>query len=388
MALTELKIRNLKPKDKRYLVNDGQGLYIAVMPTGEKYWYVRTWENGKEHKRSIGRYPDIGLKEARELKYKPQVPVSEAVLFGSVLEEWFNARYVPSYKERTVRDRRAIIDKHILPSIGKCSLKEITPRRVFELVNPINEKSAVVGHRIKGIISAVFTYAVAAGLCEWNPAAQIGAALTPYKVERHLSSVQTEEKARVLMKSIDAYGGNPILRLALLLLAYTFVRRNELRFAQWLEIDMEKREWRIPAERMKMKREHIVPLSTQCTSLFSELRDLSRHHIWCFALPTHNKPIGGSTLNYVINSLNTGIKITPHGFRGMASTLLNEHGFPPDVIERQLAHVEGNAVRAAYNRAEYLDQRREMMQWWGDYLDGLITSPESPSAPDNTGSPS
>lgn len=372
MALTELKIKNLKPRDKRYLVNDGQGLYIAVMPTGEKYWYVRTWENGHERKRSLGRYPDVGLKEARELKYHPKEKNPAAALFGPALEEWFTARYVPSCGEKRVKDTRSVIDRLILPALSFRPLKDITPREVFEMVSPINEKSPTVGHRVKGVIASVFQYAIAAGLCEWNPAAQVGAALKPYRVARHLSTVQTEAQARALMRSIDGYGGNPVFRLALLLLAYTFVRHDELRLAQWREIDLDALEWRIPAERMKMRREHVVPLSPQAAALFRQVRALTAHPVWCFSLPPSSEPIGVNALRRAMRGLDYDGPATPHSFRGMASTLLNEHGFPPDVIERQLAHAEANAVRAAYNRAEYMEERRKMMDWWGSYLDGLL----------------
>lgn len=373
MALSELKIKNLKPKDKRYLVGDGRGLYIAVMPTGEKYWYYRTWENGKEKKRSLGRYPDVSLKEARELKYKPQdKPKPKRELFGPVLEDWFRTRYRPACCEQRIKNTRSVIDRLVLPALSTRSIKEITPRDIFELIEPIAEKSPYVGHHVKSVVNAVFNYAVAAGLCEWNPAAQVNGALAPYRPVNHFSTVQTEAQARALLKAIDDFGGNAVLRIALLLLAYVFVRPGELRFARWSEIDFEKAEWRIPAERMKMRRSHIVPLSPQALSLFRELHALVSHETYCFVLPFRDKPIGSVALNQVMYRLDYDGKATPHSFRGMASTLLNEHGFPPDVIERQLAHVETNAVRAAYNRAEYMDERRKMMNWWSDYLDSLI----------------
>ena len=373
VALSELKIKNLKPRDKRYLVSDGQGLYIAVMPTGEKYWYHRTWENGHEHKRSLGRYPDVSLKEARELKYKPQAqPGAKPELFGPVLEDWFKSRYMPSCSEKRAKETRSVINRFVSPALSTRPLKEITPREVFELVNPINEKSTFVGHHVKSIITAVFKYAVATGLCEWNPAAQISGALAPHRSERHFSTVQNEAQARALMQSIYASKCKPVFRIALLLLAHTFVRPGEIRFAEWNEIDFASSEWRIPAEKMKMKRPHIVPLSPQSVSLFQELRGMVMHPVYCFVLPFNDNPIGSVSLNQVMYRLDYDGKATPHSFRGMASTLLNEHGFPSDVIERQLAHAETNAVRAAYNRAEYMDERRKMMNWWSDYLDSLI----------------
>lgn len=374
MALTELKVKNLKPKDKRYLVNDGQGLYIAVMPSGEKYWYYRTREDGRDLKHSLGRYPDVSLKQARELRYTLKNPQKvPAVPFGPVLEEWFTARCLPTCSESVVRQTRSRIDRFILPALAHRNIREITAREVFELVRPINEKYATTGQSVQSIISRVFRYAIASGLCEWDPAAQLSGALTPYRVTRHRSTIQTETQAHDVLLKIDAYGGSPVFRLALLLLAYTFVRPSELRLAQWPELDFDKAEWHIPAERMKMRREHVIPLSPQALSLFQKLRGVVTHPLWCFALPFKDKPVGRGMLPYVMCRLGLKDIATPHSFRGMASTLLNEHGFMPDVIERQLAHAPGNAVRAAYNRAEYLDDRRRMMDWWGSYLDGLRT---------------
>ena len=385
MALTELKIKNLKPQDKRYLVNDGQGLYIAVMPTGEKYWYVRTREGGVEHKHSLGRYPDIGLKEARELRYIMKGSQKETpTLLSTVAEEWYKTRCVNVIAKRTLLNKRSHLDRFILPQFGGRDIKSIATQELKQVLTKIqNDHGPHTGHRVRNILSQIFRYAIASGLCEYNPAQLLVGALAPLPPNQHYSTVRTEDEARQILQDVSAYKDNPIVRLGLLLLAYTFVRPGELRLAQWKELDLEKREWRIPAERMKMKREHIVPLSTQALGLFSELRGLVLHPKWCFTLPAEGgNPMSAPMFHKTMRTMGYGTgKITPHGFRGMASTLLNEHGFPSDVIERQLAHVEGNAVRAAYNRAEYLDQRREMMQWWGDYLDGLITSDTAIASP-------
>jgi len=374
MALSELKIKNLKPRDKRYLVSDGQGLYIAVMPTGEKYWYYRTWENGKEHKHSLGRYPDIGLKEARELKYSAKGREKETpTLFSAAAEEWYKTRCVPSNTPRVLDDKRSRLDRYILPQFGGRDIRSISQQEIVAHARKIQEgKGANLGQRVKSMIAQIFRYAIAAGLCEWNPAAQAGDALSPYRATTHRSTIRTEAQARELLKAIDGYDGNPVARVALLLLAYTFVRPSELRLARWPEIDFEECEWRIPAERMKMRREHLVPLSPQVIALFTALRDITQHPEFCFIMPFRKHPMSATVIQHTLVKLGYGAgKATPHSFRGMASTLLNEHGFAPDVIERQLAHVETNAVRAAYNRAEYMDERRRMMQWWGDYLDGL-----------------
>ena len=374
MALTELKVKNLKPKDKRYLVGDGQGLYIAVMPTGEKYWYYRTWKNGREHKYSLGRYPDVGLKQAREIKYsyrgrQKQTPA----LLSAVAEDWYTTRCVPADAKRTLRNKRSRLDRLVLPQFGGRDIKSITPRELTDYLQKVQKNRGIfIGYCVKNILSQIFQYALAAGLCEWNPAAQISGALIPRPESRHYAVVRTEDEARKVLRDVDAYPGNAVVRLGLLLLAHTFVRPGEMRLAQWSELDLDGAEWRIPAERMNMGREHVVPLSPQALALFRQLRGIVNHPIWCFVLPRHDAPIGASAFCLALKRLGYGKgRMTPHGFRGMASTLLNEHGFAPDVIERQLAHIPGNTVRAAYNRAEYLDERRRMMDWWGNYLDGL-----------------
>ena len=375
MALSELKIKALKPKDKRYFVGDGQGLYIAVMPTGEKYWYYRTWENGRETKRSLGRYPDISLKQARELKYSAKGNKKETpTVLADVAEDWFAARCAPALCPRALRDNRSRLEKYILRVFGERDILSITPPEIAAYTKKIQEtKGLHVGLRVNYMLSRIFRYAIASGICEWNPAAQIADVLVPYHIAAHRSTIQTEQQARSVMKNIDAYPGNPIVRLGLLLLAYTFVRSGEMRLAEWSEVDFTRKEWRIPAARMKMKREHIVPLSAQAVALFSELREVTQHPIYCFVLPFKNKPMATTSFANAMVRMGYGTgTATPHSFRGMASTLLNEHGFAPDVIERQLAHAETNAVRAAYNRAEYMEERRKMMDWWGNYLDCLI----------------
>lgn len=371
--LTELKIKNLKPRDKRYLVSDGQGLSITVMPSGEKYWYVRTWDHGKETKRALGRYPDISLKEARALRHTTEAQKKDApVIFSDVVEEWFTTRYSVMNRPSTVLVTRGRLDKHILPALGGRDIKSITPRDVLLHVRSIQEKAPNQGARVRTLLSQIFRYAIAAGFVDWDPAAQVRGAILPLPPEQHRATVTDVASATSLLRTIEGYEGNQIVRLGLLLLAYTFVRPSEMRCAEWSEIDFDSALWTIPAERMKMKREHVVPLSTQVVALFQQLRRLSSHPVYCFALPCRNKPISKTTFSVTMCYLGYGTgKATPHSFRGMASTLLNENGFLPDVIERQLAHVERNAVRGAYNQAEYLPERQKMMQWWADYLDKL-----------------
>lgn len=375
MKLTELKIKNLKPQKTRYYVSDGGGLYLAVMPTGEKYWYRRSWNNNKERKWSLGHWPEVSLKQARELNYTMKHPARDtSVPLSKVAQDWWDARCAPVLAPATLRSKRYHLDKHILPRLGGRDMNTLTPQDVISFVRDVQASTSVfVGHTSKSVLSQIFQYAIAAGLCEWNPVKQITGALTPPPPSQHWSTIQTEAQAREILQAVHGYAGNKAVRLALLLLAYTFVRPSEMRGARWVEIDFDKAEWRIPPERMKMKREHTVPLSTQALALFKELKDLTRHPVYCFVLPASKNPFSLSMLTTAFRRMGYGKgKMTPHGFRGMASTLLNEHGFPPDIIERQLAHAELNAVRAAYNRAEYMDERRKMMQWWGDFIDSLL----------------
>lgn len=374
MKLTELKIKNLKPKSTRYYVSDGGGLYLAVMPTGEKYWYRRSWKDNKERKWSLGHWPEVGLKQARELNYTTKHPADNApATLSKVAQEWYATRCAPVLAPNTLKTKRYQMDKIILPRLGNRDMRTITPSDVIAFIKDVQASTSVlVGHFAKSVLSQIFQYAIASGLCEWNPVKQITGALTPPSPPQHWSVISTEEQARTILQAVHDYKGNRIARLALLLLAYTFVRPSELTQATWAEIDFDAAEWRIPPERIKTRREHTVPLSSQALALFQELRALTQHPTWCFALPLCEKPVSDTFLATTLRKMGYGKgKMTPHGFRGMASTLLNEHGFPPDIIERQLAHAEPNAVRAAYNRAEYMDERRRMMQWWGDYLDKL-----------------
>lgn len=374
MALTELKIQKLKPREKRYFLADGHGLYIAVMPTGEKYWYIRTWENGRERKKSLGRYPDIGLKEAREMRFNSGAQKEKSLPLGIIAEEWYQKRHVPSVTPQTACLTRSRLDRFILANFRERDINSITPRELVPVLQKIQQKNGLtVGYYVKNILSQIFQYAIAAGYCEWNPAAQISDALMPKAEVQHYSVIRTEQQAAEVMRAINNYSGSNVVKVGLMLLAHTFVRPGEMRLAQWPELDFDKCEWNIPAKRMKMRRPHVVPLSDQAVLLFKELRNITSHPLYCFALHGHNTPISHSLFCNALCKLGYGKgKMTPHGFRGMASTLLNERGFSPDVIERQLAHAEKNAVRAAYNQAEYLDERRRMMQYWSDFLSSLF----------------
>lgn len=311
--LTELKIKNLKPKNKRYLISDGQGLSIAVMPSGEKFWYLRTWENGQETKRSLGRYPDIGLKEARALRHTAEEGKETPVLLSDVAEEWFAKRYSVLNSQSTAGNTRRRLDKYVLPAFRGRDIKSITPRDILLHVRAIQETAPHQGARIKIILSQIFRYAIASGLTDWDPAAQTRGALLPLPPAQHRATVTDAESAAELLKAIGGYQQNQVVRLCLLILAYTFVRPSELRCAKWPELDFDSALWTIPAERTKMKREHIVPLSAQVAALFREVRDLSPHSVYCFVLPFKSKPISKTALSIAMGRLGYGQgKATPH----------------------------------------------------------------------------
>lgn len=370
MALTELKIKSLKPRKSRYLLADGHGLYIAVMPTGEKYWYVRSWKNGRESKVSIGKYPDISLKEARDLAHTEHTPRSKAVLFRDAANDWVQIRHAPSVRESTLSYTVRTLNSLLIPRIGHLDIKEITPQIMLSALRDIQDKSSVQnGHRLMWIASRIFRFAIAAGLCEWDPAAQIGEALIPYTEPRHMAPDDPVSSLKSILPAVKNIK-NPVVRNALMFVAYTFVRISECAGAQWDEIDGDT--WSIPAERMKGRRDHVVPLSRQAMQILDDMRSITVARKFVF--------VNNATLeNIRLNALERNLKklkpadiiFTPHSFRGCASTILNEHGFRPDIIEMQLAHAEKNSVRAAYNKAQYLDERRTMMQWYADFIDSL-----------------
>lgn len=376
MALTEKQLQNLKPRKgvDRYRVCDGRGLYIVVMASGRKFWSARVTKGGKTRWVSLGEYPEVSLKEAREKRYTlTQKAKDRRVYFGEIAEAWYEDRYAPTVRKRTARATRSLLDRFIIPELGRMNVAEIEPQDIYRLCQKIQSDSIHTGRLVRSVVSRIFQHAIAAGLCKWNPASQVTGALLPPPPGEHYAVIKTAGEAASVLRSIDLYDKNDIVRIGLLLLAYTFVRPDEMRLARWAEIDLEGATWNIPAERMKMKRPHVVPLSPQAVALFRQLNELTGHPEICFFFPPFGKVLSRPRFSETMRKLGLkeGWKMTPHGFRGMASTLLNEHGFPPDVIERQLAHVENNAVRAAYNQAEYMEERRRMMNWWGDFLDEL-----------------
>jgi len=390
-SLSDATVRNAKPKSKPYKMSDGEGLFLLVTPTGSKYWRLRYFFGGKEKLLALGVYPHVSLIEAREKRMqaqktlaagndpgkvkketKQQEGLKRANAFEVIAWEWFGQReheWVPSYSDRLRRQ----IERHILPKLGKKPVAEITAPDVLAMLRAVEDKGILeTARRTMQVTGQIFMYAIATGRAERNPVPDLRGALKAPVVKHH--SFLSEAELPDYLAKLGAYDGDPQTKLALKFLLLTFVRTTELRAAEWDEIDWDKREWRIPADRMKMKELHIVPLSKQAIAVLRELEKHSgnRQHLF----PNQHNPstfMSENTMLYALYRMGYHSRATGHGFRSTASTILNEHGFPADVIERQLAHSERNSVRAAYNHAQYLPERRKMMQWWADHLDKLAT---------------
>ncbi len=389
MSLTDLLVRNSKPKDKQYKLGDSGGLYLLVTPSGSKYWRCKYRVSGKEKLLAIGVYPVITLAEAREkclqakrllaLRIDPSQAKKEEKIkqqinsensFEKVADEWHHNQklsWTPRHAEYVARRLKA----NILPNLGSRSINEITAPELLSTLRIIEAREAYdVAHRMLQTCGQIFRYAIATGRAERDVTTDLRGALKTRKVENY-KRLEAKELPE-FMQRLEGYVGELQTKLGLKLLILTFVRTGELRGAKWSEIDLIKNEWRIPAERMKMRDPHIVPLSNQAIIILKQLQSMNGHREHVF--PNRFRPltfISENTLIYAIYRMGYQNQATAHGFRATASTTLNEHGFRPDVIERQLAHAERNKVRASYNHAQYLPERREMMQWWADYLDNL-----------------
>jgi integrase len=387
MALTETQIRQLKPKDKRYMVRDDNGLYLEVMTSGNKHWRYRYYEGKKEIKLSLGEYPFLGLRDARDKRDdlrrgkakgvdpKDTLRPPETLTFKKVALEWYEKNVHGIKSEQYQYKVMSRIDRFLFPYIGDTPVNEVTASKILAALRAIeahglNETTHTV-HQISG---QILRYATASGYVEHNPAADLKGALAPV-VPKHNASLTDPAKIRDLLCAMAAFSGSNTVKNALWFSAYVFQRPGEVRHMEWAEVNIENREWRIPAEKMKMRRPHIVPLSNQTFEIVKNMEDFTGYGKYVFPsirTPDGSRPMSENTITATLRRLGfSGNEMTAHGFRSMASTTLHEQGWHSDAIERQLSHVEGNSVKAAYNYAEYLPERREMMQAWADWLDGL-----------------
>ena len=369
---------------------DGDGLYLWVYLDGRKYWRLRYWQGGKEKSLSMGVYPSVSLKEARakrdeqrkllDANLDPSAERKAASLrkklsvansFEAVAREWYTKQlhtWVPHHAQDVLRR----LESNIFPEIGRRPIADIEAPELLGAVQKIEKRGAYdLAHRVMQVSGQVFRYGIATGRCSRDIARDLRGALAPHK-KQHQNAVRPEELPQ-LLRAITTYDemGSKQTRLALQLLAQTFVRTNELIGAEWVEFDLDNALWIIPAGRMKMKTEHIVPLSRQALVILEQLKEIACGSRFVFPGRNPSKPISNNTMLFALYRLGYKGKMTGHGFRAVASTILNETGFNPDVIERQLAHCERNEVRGAYNRAEYLADRKKMMQHWADYLDSI-----------------
>lgn len=373
MKLKTDDVKAAQPRDKSYRLADGAGLSLLVMPNGSKYWQWIFKEAGKTKTVSIGPFPEVNLKGARDAVFTgrakrrmgdqptPQRQITFQELFREHLAVWETgkvARHIDIVRRR--------IEQDALPEIGHLALNEIKPATVIAMIRKVEERGALdVSRRLRQKVSEIFGYGIAMGYCDADPAARVGVALRPRPRVEHMAKVDVAD-VPALLRAIDRYQF-PVVRLALKWTILTAARTAETREARWSEI--RDGVWVIPAERMKMSREHRVPLSRQALAV---LRELEGHRRGDYLFPGPRRPtINANALIYALYDLENGRwrgKQTVHGFRGLFSTVLNEQGFNRDWIEMALAHSD-DSVRGAYNAALYLDQRKSMLQWWSDRLD-------------------
>ncbi|MGC6012703.1 integrase arm-type DNA-binding domain-containing protein [Enterobacter kobei] len=391
MPLTDIKVKTAKPMDKAYKLTDGGGMYLLVKPNGSKYWRLKYRFVGKEKMLSIGVYPDVSLADARqkrddarkilaaggdpgEVKKADKLAqkLSTENTFEAIAREWHKQKA----DRWSLRYRDEIIDtfeKDIFPYLGRRPIAEIKPMELLETLRRLEKRGALEKMRkVRQRCGEVFRYAIVTGRAEYNPAPDLATALaTPKKT--HFPFL-TAEELPYFIKDLAGYTGSVITKTATQIIMQTGVRTQELRFARWQDIDFEKRLWEIPPEVMKMKRPHIVPLSEQVVELFQSLKPITGMYPLVFiGRNDRTKPISKESVNQVIELLGYKGRLTGHGFRHTMSTILHEQGFNSAWIETQLAHVDKNAIRGTYNHAHYLEGRREMMQWYGDYIDELAS---------------
>ena len=397
MALSDIKIKALKPgikldgtaTSKPYKVTDEKGLYLEVKPTGSKLWRFKYRFASKEKLLSVGIYPDVSLKQAREQRDELRRQISKGIdpsdirkaeklsnagqlSFEYVAREWhqkFKHRWSEKYALNTI----SRLEREVFPFIGSKNINDIKAPELLAVLRRMESRGILeTAHRVHQKCGQIFRYAVATGRSERDPSTDLKGALPPVKVKHHASIIEPQQIGG-LLRAINGYSGSFITICSLKLAPLVFVRPGELRHAEWTEFDLEKAEWRIPAEKMKMASVHIVPLSKQAIAVIETLKPLTGSGKYLFpSIRTNTRPMSENTVNGALRRLGyTGDEMVGHGFRSMASTILNEQGWNRDAIERQLAHSERDGVRAAYNYAEYLPERKRMMQSWADYLDGL-----------------
>ncbi len=393
--LNDLAIKKAKPEEKPYKLTDGDGLYLLVEPKGGKYWRMAYRYGGKQKTLAIGVYPEVALAEARVRRHearkllrnnvdpsaakqaKKVAVITEAEnSFEVVAREWFG-RHSPNWKESHAGKIIARLENDIFPWVGSQPIAEISGPTLLVAIRRIESRGALeTAHRALANCGQVFRYAVATGRAQRDPTGDLRGALPPVRKDKHFAAITDPKKVGELMRDIDGYQGSFIVKSAFKLSPFLFVRPGELRKMEWVELNLELAEWIIPAGKMKAGVTHIVPLARQAVEILREMQPLTGRGKYVFhGERDHDRPMSDNAIRSALRRLGwSNEEMTPHGFRAMASTILDNMGYKQEWLERQLAHEEQNKIKAAYKRdvwRMYLPERKAMMQAWADYLDKL-----------------
>lgn len=400
MALSDAKVRTLKARDKIYKVSDGRGLYVEIKPNGAKIWRYRYILHGKDKRITLGPYPMVGLADARRKRDDAQrealegsdpvltrkrdklaAAVKAANTFGDVAREYIEKISIEGRAEGTIVKANWLLKQ--LSPLARLPIADIKPLEVLAALKKLEKKgNHETARRCRSFASRVFRYGVATGRGEADPSVILRGALIVPRTTHHAALTEPRDVG-ALLRAIDSYSGYPVTRLACQIAPHVMLRPGELRQSLWSDIDWEKEIWSIPAERMKMRRPHSVPLSRQVLAYLKELAEMTRPNGYIFpAFHSWRRPMCENTMNQAFRRMGfTTRQVTAHGLRTTASTLLNESGkWSPDAIERSLAHADANVIRATYNRGRYWEERVEMHQWWSDYLDELRAARDAKAA--------
>ena len=400
MALTALEVSKSKAADKPQRLADGGNMYLLIQPNGAKYWRLDYRLAGKRKTLAIGVYPDMSLSDAREQREQARKLIANGVdpvavkqaqkastiekvenSFEVIAREWF-VRHAPNWKENHSSKIIARLEKDVFPWIGNRPIADITAPALLAAIRKIEARGALeTAHRALACCGQVFRYAVATGRAERDPTGDLRGALPPVKKEKHFAAITEPKKVGELMRDIEGYQGSYIVKGAFKLSPLLFVRPGELRKMEWAELDLDKAEWIIPADKMKMGVTHIVPLAKQAVAILREMLPLTGRSKYVFhGERDHDRPMSDNAIRSALRRMGwANDEMTPHGFRAMASTILDNMGYKQEWLERQLAHEEPNKIKAAYKREAwrmYLPERTAMMQAWADYLDKLKAGAE------------
>jgi integrase len=391
MKLNDRQIAALKPGEKRYMMSadDGLGLYIEVMVSGAKYWRMRYRKGKKEEKITLGKYPILSLADARDMCTEARrhavhnggtprdiVNPSAGTTFGELAEQWYT-QHVATWSESHTTDVRHKLDAYLLPRLADKAVASITVQDLIAVFKPMILQDILPSmDKARIIAGQVFQFALSLGEATHNVSLDLKGLLPSSRTKRHFASLTAPSDVARLMRAIKSYPGTALVRAALLFSAYTFQRPGEIRRAEWIEFDFAENLWRLPAEKMKARRQHVVPLARQVIALLQNLQQLTGEGPFVFPAIGKSKagvvPMSENTITSALHTMGFGRdEMSAHGFRSLASTNLNEQGWDSDLIERQLAHSESNSVKASYDFSAKLSQRREMMQSWADWLDAL-----------------